>query len=127
MQDTLRQFKATIFQALAHPTRIAVLELLRDQELAVSVILERLGLEPANASQHFAVLRAKHIITRRKQGSQVFYSVRDPLINEVLDIMRQYFQVHLQESVALLKETETIGSEEAIPVGAGKTAGVTGR
>lgn len=125
MQDSLRQFKATIFQALAHPTRIAVLELLRDEELAVSVILERLGLEPANASQHFAVLRAKHIITRRRHGSQVFYSVRDPLIIEVLDIMRQYFQVHLRESVALLKEAEVIGSEEDIPVGAGKTAVVT--
>lgn len=134
VQDSLRQFKATIFQALAHPTRIAVLELLRDQELPVSVILERLGLEPANASQHFAVLRAKHIITSRKQGSQVFYSVRDPLIIEVLDIMRKYFQVHLQEAVALLKEaeiigseTEIIGSEEAIPVGTGKNAMVTGR
>jgi len=106
MPDALRQFKATIFQALAHPTRIAVLELLRDKELPVSVIVERLGLEPANASQHFAVLRAKHIVTSRKEGSQVFYFVRDPLIIEILDIMRRYFQVHLEESLSLLKETE---------------------
>lgn len=125
MQDALRQFKATIFQALAHPTRIAVLELLRDQELAVSVIIERLGLEPANASQHLAILRARHIVTSRKQGSQVFYSVRDPLIIEVLDIVRRYFQIHLQESVAMLKEAEVIGPEEAIPTAMGKTAVVT--
>ena len=110
MPNALRQFKATIFQALAHPTRIAVLELLRDKELPVSVIVERLGLEPANASQHFAVLRAKHIVTSRKEGNQVFYSVRDPLIIEVLDIMRRYFQVHLEESMALLKETERDGA-----------------
>ena len=108
MQDALRQFKATIFQALAHPTRIAVLELLRDQELAVSVIIERLGLEPANASQHLAILRARHIVISRKQGSQVFYSVRDPLIIEVLDIVRRYFQMYLQESVAMLKEVEVV-------------------
>lgn len=125
MQDALRQFKATIFQALAHPTRIAVLELLRDQELAVSVIIERLGLEPANASQHLAILRARHIVTSRKQGSQVFYSVRDPLIIEVLDIVRRYFQIHLQESVAMLKEAEVIGPEEAISTAMGKTAVVT--
>ena len=106
MQNALRQFKATIFQALAHPTRIAVLEALRDQELPVSAIIERLGLEPANASQHFAILRAKHIVTSRKAGNQVFYSIRDPLIIEVLDIMRRYFQVHLEESMALLKEAE---------------------
>ena len=106
MPDALRQFKAAIFQALAHPTSIAVLELLRDQELPVSIIVERLGLEPANASQHFAVLRAKHIVNSRKEGNQVFYSVRDPLIIEVLDIVRRYFQGHLEESMALLKETE---------------------
>ena len=106
MPDSLHQFKATLFQALAHPTRIAILELLRDQELPVSIIVERLGLEPANASQHFAVLRAKHIVNSRKEGNQVFYSVRDPLIIEVLDIVRRYFQGHLKESMALLKETE---------------------
>jgi DNA-binding transcriptional ArsR family regulator len=112
MPDALRKFKATIFQALAHPTRIAILELLRDQELPVSLIIENLGVEPANASQHFAVLRAKHIVTSRKEGNQVFYSVRDPLIIEVLDIMRRYFQVHLEESLALLKESECSESLE---------------
>ncbi len=121
MQNALRQFKATLFQALAHPTRIAILELLRDQELPVSIIVERLGLEPANASQHFAVLRAKHIVTSRKVGNQVFYSVRDPLIVEVLDTMRRYFQVHLEESMALLKETEQ-GTSERTSSTLGETA-----
>jgi len=105
MPDTLRQFKATVFQALAHPTRIAILELLRDGELPVGVLVERLGVEPANASQHLAVLRAKYILTSRKQGNQVFYSIRDPLIGEILDLMRRYFQAHLEESLALLNDT----------------------
>ena len=61
MQETLRQFKADIFQALAHPTRIAVNEQLRDGELSAGVIIDRLGLEQANASQHFAVLRTRNI------------------------------------------------------------------
>ena len=78
MPDTLRQFKATIFQALSHPTRIAIVEQLRDGELSAGDIIERLGLEQANASQHFAVLRARNIVISRKEGNQVFYSVRDP-------------------------------------------------
>lgn len=102
MPETLRQFKANIFQALAHPTRIAIIELLRDGELPVSAIIERLGLEPANASQHFAVLKSKNIVMNRKEGSQVFYSVRDPLLIEVLDVMRRYFQAHMEESVSML-------------------------
>jgi DNA-binding transcriptional ArsR family regulator len=107
MPETLQQFKAEIFHALAHPTRIAILELLRDGELAAGTIIERLGMEQANVSQHLAVLRAKLIVVNRKAGNQVFYSVRDPLIIEVLDLMRKYFQRHLSEVMNLLEEAET--------------------
>lgn len=112
MQDALRQFKANIFQALAHPTRIAIVEVLRDGELPAGVIIERLGVEQANASQHLAVLKAKQIVAYRKEGNQVFYSVRDPLLIEVLDILRRYFQAHLTESMVML--TEMAPSESVV-------------
>jgi DNA-binding transcriptional ArsR family regulator len=103
MQEALRRFKAEFFQALAHPTRIALVEQLRNGELSAGTLIERLGVEQANASQHLAVLRAKNIVVNRKVGNQVFYSVRDPLIIEVLDIMRRYFHSHMNEVVATLK------------------------
>jgi ArsR family transcriptional regulator len=103
MQDALRRFKADFFQALAHPTRIAIVEQLRDGELSAGALIERLGIEQANASQHLAVLRTKNIVGSRKAGNQVFYSVRDPLIIDVLDLMRRYFHSHLSESLATLK------------------------
>jgi ArsR family transcriptional regulator len=102
-QEDLRRFKAEMFQALAHPTRIHIIECLRDRALPVSAILERIGVEPANISQHLAVLRAKQLVVSRKKGSQVFYALRDPLLIEVLDTMRRYFQAHLKEASALLK------------------------
>jgi DNA-binding transcriptional ArsR family regulator len=111
MPDTLRQFKANIFQALAHPTRIAIVEVLRDGELAAGAIIERLGLEQANASQHFSILRAKQIVNSRKEGNQVFYSVRDPLLIEVLDVMRRYFQAHVEEAMSMLKEIDLLDKE----------------
>lgn len=104
MQDALRRFKADIFQALGHPTRIAIIELLREGELPAGTIIERLGVEQANASQHLAVLRGKQIVVSRKEGNQVFYSLRDPLLGEVLDIMRRYFQAHLTEAMSMLRE-----------------------
>jgi DNA-binding transcriptional ArsR family regulator len=103
MQDALRQFKAEFFQALAHPTRIAIVEQLRGGELSAGTLIERLGIEQANASQHLAVLRSKNILANRKAGNQVFYSVRDPLIIEVLDLMRRYFHAHMSEVLATLK------------------------
>jgi DNA-binding transcriptional ArsR family regulator len=103
MQDALRQFKADFFQALAHPTRIAIVEQLRNGELSAGALMERLGVEQANVSQHLGVLRAKKILVNRKAGNQVFYSVRDPLITEVLDLMRRYFHAHMSEVLATLK------------------------
>ena len=104
MTRELRQFKAEIFHALAHPTRIAIVELLRNGEMPAGRIIERLGLEQANASQHFAVLRSKQIVVNRKEGNQVFYSLRDPVLIEVLDILKRYFYSQLSETMSMLKE-----------------------
>jgi DNA-binding transcriptional ArsR family regulator len=100
----LRRFKAEIFQALGHPTRIAIVELLRSGEMSAGELIEKLGLEQANASQHFAVLRGKQIVVNRKEGNQVFYSLRDPVLIEVLDVLRRYFFSQLSATMSMLKE-----------------------
>jgi ArsR family transcriptional regulator len=103
MGDALRQFKSEIFQGLAKPTRIAIVELLRDGELSAGKLIEKLGIEQANASQHLAVLRAKQIVVNRKVGNQVFYSIRDHALIEVLDILRRYFYSQLSSTVSMMK------------------------
>jgi ArsR family transcriptional regulator len=104
--ESLRGFKADIFQALAHPTRIAILEFLGNGELSAGALIEKLGMEQANVSQHLAVLRAKRIVANRKAGNQVFYSVRRPIIIKVLQLMRTYCQAQLKETVGMLEELE---------------------
>jgi len=106
MQDKLREYKASIFQAMSHPTRIAILEVLRDRELSARAIQEKLGVEQANLSQHLAILRTRQIVVSRKDGNQVFYSIRNPVLVEVLDIMRRYFQANLADAIKLLGEVE---------------------
>ena len=107
MQEALRRFKADIFQALAHPTRIAILEHLADAELSAGTLIDKLQMEQANVSQHLAVLRAKHLVSTRKSGNQVFYTIRDPLISQVLTLMRTYFHAHLKESLNMLDAIES--------------------
>ena len=110
MGESLRQFKTEIFQALAHPTRIAIVETLRDGEMSAGKLIEKLQLEQANASQHLSILRAKQILVNRKAGNQVFYSLRDPALIEVLDILRRYFYSQLSNTRSMLEE---VGQEEA--------------
>ena len=104
MTNELRRFKAEIFHALAHPTRIAIVEMLREGEMSAGQLIEKLELEQANASQHLAVLRAKQIVVNRKEGNQVFYSIRDRALVDVLDILKRYFYSQLSQTMSMLKE-----------------------
>ncbi len=102
--DALRAFKAEVFQTLAHPTRIQIVEVLRDGELPVSAILAKIPVEAANLSQHLSLLRARRLVLHRKEKNQVWYSLRDPMLVEVLDTMRRYFKAHLEEAMGILAE-----------------------
>lgn len=104
MTQELQRFKAEIFQALGHPTRIAIVETLRNGEKSAGQIIEELQIEQANASQHLTILRSKQIVVNRKEGNQVFYSLRDPALVEVLDILRRYFYSQLSQTASMLKE-----------------------
>jgi ArsR family transcriptional regulator len=109
MPESMRQFKAGIFQALGHPTRVAIAEYLSHGELSVGQLCDKVGVEQANASQHLAVLRNKHIVETRKDGNQIFYRLRDPVLGEVLAKMREYFFAHIGEAMEMLRleENET--------------------
>jgi ArsR family transcriptional regulator len=89
MPQQVANFKAEFFKALAHPIRIRIVDCLRGGEKGVSELSEMLQLEPANVSQQLTVLRFRNIVTGRKSGSNVFYSVSDPALFKLLDVARE--------------------------------------
>lgn len=102
----LQNFKADFFKALAHPIRIRILEILRHRERSVQELQGALGLDQAVVSQHLAVLRAKNVVTARKQGTTVRYAVRDPLIGDLLDVARRIFNNHFVGTRTMLRELQ---------------------
>ena len=102
----ISQFKAEFFKALAHPLRISILDSLRHGERTVNEISHQFDVEPANASQQLAVLRNKNIISARKVGSSVYYSVSDPSVFKLLDTAREIFNNHLVDTQSMLKELQ---------------------
>jgi DNA-binding transcriptional ArsR family regulator len=111
MMESMRRFKAGIFQALAHPTRIALVECLQQEERSVGQLCDRVGIEQANASQHLAVLRNKYIVQTRKEGNQIFYRLSDPLLADVLAAMRNFFLSHLNEALQMLRDEQHSADE----------------
>ena len=104
MDTALRKFKAEFFKALAHPGRIQIVESLRTGEKTVGEIQMLLADEPASASQHLSLLRAKGIVEGRKSGTSVYYRVRDPKVFELLDVARGIFNAHLIDTQEMLHQ-----------------------
>lgn len=100
----LSQFKAEFFKALAHPLRIRILDELRRGEVSVNDLGSRLNVEQSNLSQQLAVLRTRNILAARKDGQNVYYSVRDPQLFDLLDVARKIFNNHLIDVKDLLSQ-----------------------
>jgi len=122
MQHPLRRFKAELFKALSHPGRIKMLEALRAGEKTVGELQALLDDEPGSASQHLALLRARDIVVGRKEGNNIFYSVRNPLLFRILDAAREIFSNQLVDSQEMLSYVQ----EEEEAVGAGRASGAEG-
>lgn len=102
----LPRFKAEFFKALAHPLRIRILDALREGEAGVNELGERLQVEQSTLSQQLAVLRSRNIVVGRKEGQNVFYSVRDRTLFKLLDVAKQIFNNHLIDVQDLLSQLE---------------------
>ena len=88
------------------------MEYLQQGEMSVGGLCEKVGVEQANASQHLAVLRNKHMVETRKEGNQIFYRLRDPRLGEVLTMLREYFLDHVNEALAMLRDEAEMNKME---------------
>jgi DNA-binding transcriptional ArsR family regulator len=103
----LYQVKAEFFKTLAHPARIRVLELLSQRDHSVAEMLPEVGIEPANLSQHLAVLRRAGLVTSRKEGSTVIYSPTSPYVAELLAVARRILTGVLTDQIELLEDLKS--------------------
>jgi DNA-binding transcriptional ArsR family regulator len=98
------QLKAEMFRVLGHPVRVRMLELLREGELPVRELQRRLDIDSSGASQHLAALRKLGLLESRREGTSVYYRIKDPRTNRLLDVARQILTSNLEQSQVLLGE-----------------------
>lgn len=101
------QIKAEFFRVLGHPVRVRILELLRDGEHTVGDLQLQLQMDSSGTSQHLGALRKQGILDSRREGTSVYYSVRDPRIFQLLEVARQILNTSLSQSQAVLGELAT--------------------
>lgn len=83
-QNIALELKAKLFRGFADPSRLAIIDILRDGEQAVSDIVLQTGLSQPNASAHLACLKDCGLVVSRQEGRRVFYRLADPRMEEVL-------------------------------------------
>ncbi|MGO9760244.1 MAG: ArsR/SmtB family transcription factor [Solirubrobacteraceae bacterium] len=99
----LAEMIAARLRVIGDPTRIRILDLLRDEELTVTEITDRLGTSQQNASKHLGLLLQAGILARRKQGNSSIYSIADAGVYELCEQVCGGLQLQLAELTALVE------------------------
>jgi DNA-binding transcriptional ArsR family regulator len=99
----LAELIAARLRVIGDPTRIRILDLLREGELSVTQITEGLGTSQQNASKHLGVLLQAGIVARRKDGNSSIYSIADAGVYELCEQVCGGLQTQLAELNALVQ------------------------
>ncbi|OLN33048.1 ArsR/SmtB family transcription factor [Desulfosporosinus metallidurans] len=105
MEERIVSMKSDLFKALAHPTRVRILERLveNDKEVCVCELIEDLGVEQSNLSQHLSILRKQQIITSTKVGLKIMYRIKYPEVLTILEKVQKILAQQFQEGEALMR------------------------
>ena len=102
MEERVLELKAEILKALAQPTRLKILELLRNGEKCICEIVPALNGEQSNISRHISLMQKSHLVTTRKDGVRVMVKVKDPKLFEILDNINLLLKKQIVETGKLI-------------------------
>lgn len=91
------ELQAEVIQGLAHPIRLAIVDLLRAGEVCVCDIATAVGAERSNVSRHLAVMARAGIVGTRKEGLKVFYGLRTPCVLDFMSCATRTLEHDLEE------------------------------
>jgi ArsR family transcriptional regulator len=97
-----REREAQLLQALAHPVRLQILELVQDGELCTCEIEPHIALDQSTVSRHLQILKRAGILAARKDGTKSLYRLRDPRIPRLQRLVGEFVTARAQEELAAL-------------------------
>ena len=104
MSRPISEIKAELFKALGHPARVRILEVLSEGERSVGEMQPAVAIESSHLSQQLGVRRRAGVVVFRKEGSSVIYTLRDPLVAELLAVARRFLINTLTDAQSLLSD-----------------------
>lgn len=103
MKKEIFELQAEICKTLSNPKRLEIIAALKDGELSVGDLVDRLGITKANVSQHLAVLRQRKVVATRREGINIYYRINNPKIIEACALMKAVLMEQLAEGEKLAR------------------------
>ncbi|MDO8647196.1 MAG: metalloregulator ArsR/SmtB family transcription factor [Candidatus Diapherotrites archaeon] len=101
----LYELHAEMCKVFSNPTRLEILNLLKDRELSVTELMKKTRLSQANISQHLSIMKSKGIAISIRKGKNVYYRLSNPKIVKAFDIIREILAERLKENGKIVKKT----------------------
>ena len=103
----LYSLQADLCRTLADPTRLEIIDLLKDGDKTVSELVAELGIKQANVSQHLMIMRQRGVLESRRQGPNVIYKLKHPKLTLACAMVREILADELGETQALYLEMDS--------------------
>ena len=103
MENQLYAYHAEMCKVFSHPKRLELINTLRDKEMGASELGERLGLAPANLSQHLTMMKERHLLTSRKEGNAVYYRIANPRLVQAFDLLQEILFEQIRQDAILIQ------------------------
>ena len=99
----LYKIHAEVCKVFSNPTRLEILNLLRDKEMSVTELIGKTKLSQANISQHLGIMKNKGIVTSNRKGKNIYYKLTNPKIIKAFDIIREVLAERLKKNSNIAK------------------------
>ena len=106
MKNTLKtryEARAKIIKAMAHPSRLLIIEELNEKEHCVGELTEMIGADASTVSKHLSILKNAGLVSDEKRGNSIFYSLRVPCIMQFMGCVEDVLSANAKEHKAILK------------------------
>jgi len=104
MEDQIYVYHADMCKVFSHPKRLEVINVLRDGEMTVTELTQKLGLTIGNLSQHLAMMKERRILLSRKEGNMVYYRIANSKLIPCFDMMREMLFDQIRQDAALIRD-----------------------
>ncbi len=95
--------RAGIIKALAHPTRLFIVDELSRGEKCVRDLTDMIGADVSTVSKHLSILKGAGMVSDRKQGLKVFYELKTPCVLNFLDCIQAVMENNMQDQANLVR------------------------